>query len=125
MKRLFLVTIFLVTLFLVACGGSKDSTGTIEVKVYNVESELVYSGEIDFQEDDSLIELLKEHEEIQMKGEDQSFGFYIIEMSGISAEDYENVFWNIKVNGEDSLVGISQIELVDGDLIEFALISWE
>lgn len=124
MKRLLLFFLFFITLFLVACGGNNQA-GTITVKVYNVDQEEVFSGEIDFKEGDSLVELLKNHKEIQMKGEDQSFGFYIVEMAGINANDYEKVFWNIKVNGEDSLVGISQLEITDGDIIEFALISWE
>lgn len=124
MKRLLLFFLFFITLFLVACGGNNQA-GTITVKVYDVDQEEVFSGEIKIKKGDSLVELLKNHKEIQMKGEDQSFGFYIVEMAGINANDYEKVFWNIKVNGEDSLVGISQLEITDGDIIEFALISWE
>lgn len=124
-KRILLVAIFMLALlFFVACGDKTNAAGTIEVKVYDVESVEVFKGNIKFSEEDTLEELLKNHEKIKMKGETSSFGFYIVEMVGVNANDHENTFWNIKVNGEDSMVGVSELDLVDKDVIEFRLISW-
>lgn len=96
----------------------------IEVSIYNYENEEVFKEEVVFDEDDNLKDLLINHEDIQMKGEESDFGFYIVEMYDISSNDYEQTFWNVKVNGEDSMVGISLIELVNGDKISFHLIGW-
>jgi len=124
-KRLFLVVFLFLALFLCSCKKTTSENGEIEVRVYNFDSEEVFSGKINFTKDDNLVDLLKNHETIKMKVEEFSFGYFIVEMVGINANNYQNAFWNIKVNGEDSLVGVNEIKLHDGDVIEFALISWE
>lgn len=124
MKKNLSFLLFIVLAFILIGCGKDGSVGTIHVTVFNFEQEEVFDGDIKFAEDDTLQDLLAEHKEIKMKGETSTFGFYIVEMVGFSSLDHENTFWNIKVNGEDSLVGISLIELVDKDVIEFHLIGW-
>jgi hypothetical protein len=122
MKKLVFLLCLAVFLFLSACNGPVGSTtdGKITVVVNNAESEEVFREEIGFKVGDNLVDLLKNHEEIAMKGNNHpSFGFYIVEMCGISATG--NAWWNIKINGADAEVGVSSIELNDQDVITFTL----
>jgi len=75
-------------------------------------------------EEYTLLKLLQDHEEIKLKGEEGTYGFYIIELVEVSSNDYQNTYWSIEVNGEYSLVGISDIELSDDDIIELSLIGY-
>jgi hypothetical protein len=126
MKKIMLFFVVFVLLFIfVGCKDKNDDSGEIEVKIYDFAGEEVFKEKISFEKDDTLEGLLKEHKTIKMKGEESTFGFFIVELMGISANNHGNAFWNVKVNGEDSLVGVRDIRLVDGDVIEFHLISWQ
>ena len=122
-KILSIFAIILLAFVLISCGKSA-SAGTVEIKIYNLEAEEIFDEKVKFSEEDTLEDLLKEHKKINMKGETLSYGFYITDLAGVSSKNYENCFWNVKVNGEDSMVGISMIKLVDGDVLEFHLISF-
>ncbi|NLM31246.1 MAG: DUF4430 domain-containing protein, partial [Acholeplasmataceae bacterium] len=117
--------LFLAFFALAGCDNPEnDAKGTITVIVVNYEKEEVFNGEISFREGDTLLGLLQEHEEIQMGGREESYGFYITTICDINAEDYPETFWQIDVNGLSSLVGISDIPLKDKDEIKFSLINW-
>ena len=124
-KILSFIAIIVLAFVLIGCVDKDGSTGSVQIKIYDFEAEEVFNKEISFGEEDSLLALLKNHKTIKMQGEESTFGFFIVEMVGISSNDYESSFWNIKVNGEDSLLGISEIDLEDGEVIEFHLISWQ
>lgn len=96
----------------------------ITVKVSNYEAVEVFNDSLEFQKEDTLLGLLQTHEVIQLKGETSTYGFFITEICGVNANDYKNTFWNIVVNGENSLVGISDIPLKNKDIIELKLINW-
>ncbi len=122
-KLLFLV-LFLLMFSLVGC-IKVEGSGTVEVKIYDFEEAEVFKGKFKFNEEDTLEELLKAHKTIKAKGTNHlEFGFSVEELVGIKADVTKNQFWNFKVNGEDSFVGVSGYVLVDGDLITFHLISW-
>lgn len=126
MKKIFLFFLLFLAFFALAgCDNPEnDAKGTITVIVVNYEKEEVFNGEISFREGDTLLGLLQEHEEIQMGGREESYGFYITTICDINAEDYPETFWQINVNGLFSLVGISDIPLKDKDEIKFSLINW-
>ncbi|HHZ18202.1 MAG TPA: DUF4430 domain-containing protein [Acholeplasmataceae bacterium] len=125
MKKLFLFFFLLLSGFiLTGCDEESDAKGTITVIVVNYEQEEVFNGKINFQEDDTLLGLLQEHEEIRLGGREESYGFYITTICGINAEDYPQTFWMIEINGVSALVGISDIPLKDKDEIKFSLINW-
>ena len=110
---------------LVGCvEADNDESGTITVIVVDYENETVFEDTIEFNKDDTLVELLQEHEDIHLVGEEQAIGFFIHEVCGISALDYPETFWYVAVNGESSLVGISEISLQDNDEIKLSLIDW-
>ena len=48
------------------------------------------------------------------------FGSFVTSINGIEADSTKE-FWSIKINGEDSLVGISQINPNENDVIQFIL----
>ncbi|MCK9536911.1 MAG: DUF4430 domain-containing protein [Bacilli bacterium] len=124
-KLSLLLILFLLLFGVVGCGPEKNEpSGTIRVIVVNYEKEEVFNNLIDFYEDNTLLGLLQAHDEIQLDGEEQSYGFYIIKMCGISAKDYSETYWKIEVNGNYSLVGIAEIPLKDKDEIKFLLINW-
>ncbi|MGD9604908.1 MAG: DUF4430 domain-containing protein [Bacilli bacterium] len=126
MKKLFLLLALLLTLpvILLGCDKGADSEGTINVIVVDLENQEKFNGSIDYQKDETLLGIFQEHETIALKGEVQSYGFYILEVCGVNASEYTNVFWNIKINDEDSLVGISEIDLVDGMQVTLSLVAF-
>ncbi len=48
------------------------------------------------------------------------FGSFVTSINDITADSTKE-FWNIQINGVDSLVGISQINPNEGDIITFTL----
>ena len=122
MKRrlLFIVIITLVTLLFVGCGKRPNVT----VKVYDLEENILFDQKVDFTEEDTLLSLLQNNKKIALKGSTSEYGFFITEMCGVNSFDFTNTFWSIKVNGVDSMEGISDIDLKDNDIITFTLIEF-
>lgn len=120
---LLFIIVTMLTFGLFGCTKTR-SDGKITVKVYDYEAVEVFNETLNFNENDTLLELLQSHETIKLNGENNTFGFYITEVCGINANDYKETFWNIVINGENSLVGISDISLKDKDVIELKLINW-
>ncbi|NLD26278.1 MAG: DUF4430 domain-containing protein [Acholeplasmataceae bacterium] len=120
MKKIIFLLCLAAFLFLFACSRpiTSESDGKITVIVSDGEVEL-FNGEISFEKGNNLVDLLKNHDQIAMKGNLQQYGFYIDEMCGLRASS--NSWWNIKINGADAEVGISSIELKDQDVIAFTL----
>lgn len=126
MKKLFLVLVLIFTLapLMFGCGKASDSVGEITVIVKNNVDEEVFNEKIAFGEDDTLLSLLQNHPAIALKGEEQTFGFYITEVYGINANDFERTYWSISVNGEYSLVGIGDIALIKDDVITLSMLTY-
>lgn len=129
-KSLFLLALIAMFLFVLS-GCKKDQpseepvlAGEVTIIVYNNNSEEVFNRKLQFMSDDTLLELLQNNEDVALKGENSQFGFYITEMCGINANNYQNTYWSIMVNGEYSLVGISDLGLKDQDVIEFILTAY-
>ena len=129
MKKIFTIfTLFFVVLVgLFALNGCKKEevgAGVISVQVVDFEGKDLFNDQIEFSADDTLVDLLKNNEEILMTGETSEYGFYIVSMCGVSASNDNKTYWSIEVNGEYSMVGVSDITLIDEDLITFSLIGW-
>lgn len=126
LKRLFVVALLLFAGFLLtACEPKAEADGVVTVIVINYEEEEIFNKEVEFFIGDTLVELLQNHKELLVLGETGEYGFFISSIKGIEASSYTNAFWNFKVNGVDSMVGISATPLTDKDVYTFALISWE
>lgn len=129
MRRKFtMVVLFIILAFgFFVFGGCKKQTegeGTITVQVVDFEGNELLNDEIEFDAEDTLVDLLKNHKEIKMMGETSEYGFYIVSLCETSASNENKTSWSIEVNGEYSMVGVSEIPLIDGDEIRFLLIGW-
>ncbi len=52
-----------------------------------------------------------------IKGEEGPYGLYIKEVNGITADyDTDSTYWAFYINGEMSMKGVDQTEIVDGDV---------
>lgn len=124
MKKLFLVLALVLTIpfVLLGCDKSADEEGLITVIVLDLEENEEFNGEVGYAKGDTLLSILQAHETIALKGETQSFGFYILEVCGINVGSFTDVYWSIAVDGEYSLVGIGEIELVDGMEVTLSLL---
>ncbi|WP_047985339.1 DUF4430 domain-containing protein [Ornithinibacillus californiensis] len=143
MKSLLLKLVVVLSLLtlLVAC-GNEDSTNNAQQNQENnnttsetneqqeesvitvtltkdKESETIEEKEVVIEEGDILLDVMKENFDIQEEG-----GF-ISAIEGIVADEAESMFWALSVNGEMSMVGAAEVELADGDTVNFDLQSWE
>lgn len=98
----------------------KGEEGTKEVTV----QVLIASENIDFTDTyktDTLYleELLKEQADTLMpETEDTQFGPMLVGLMGYQA-DTNKEYFNIKINGEDAMVGIKEIPVNEGDVFTF------
>lgn len=125
MKKRFLFLVFILLAFVLVACGAEQGAGKFSLKVYDFEGAEVYSKEYKFKEDDSLEAILKADKDLKMKGDTSEFGFFITELFGIASSDDDHTFWNLKIDGEDSMVGVRGVVLEDGMAIGFYLISWD
>ncbi|MBP6904351.1 MAG: DUF4430 domain-containing protein [Bacilli bacterium] len=129
MKRKFtiltLVIVLVFGLFVVSgCKKKAEGEGNATVQIVDFDGKELFNDEIKFDADDTLVDLLKNHKKIKMTGETSEYGFYVVSLCGVSASNEDHTYWSIEVNGEYSLVGVSDIVLVDGIEIAFLLIGW-
>ncbi len=71
----------------------------------------------------SLQDVDKASEKIEVKTVESSLGAIITEVNGYKPTSKE--FWEFKVNGQQSSVGVSEYLLIPGDKLELALSSIE
>jgi len=57
------------------------------------------------------------------QGDESAFGFFITGWDGVESD--ESYFWWVSVNGEDSMVGVDDIPLIEGDVYTFTHTSME
>src|SRR5690625_3779924 len=139
MLKRFLTLMFAVvlsTVVLTGCGATNnDSTNNnnqsevnsnevneevIQVIISNDEEDEIFSEkEIEIKEGDILLDVLNENFDIDEEG-----GF-INGVDGVVAEEDEQKFWAIIVNGEMAEVGAGEFELSPGDEVTLDLQSWE
>ena len=129
MKRKFtiltLVIVLVFGLFVVSgCKKKAEGEGNATVQIVDFDGKELFNDEIKFDADDTLVDLLKNHKKIKMTGETSEYGFYVVSLCRVSASNEDHTYWSIEVNGEYSLVGVSDITLVDGIEIAFLLIGW-
>jgi hypothetical protein len=72
-----------------------------------------------------LYDLLMEIEsDIQPEFQEASFGIYLTGLEGYTADETNNEFYAIKVNGVDALYGVKELPVVDGEVYRFELSTW-
>lgn len=121
-KRLMFVLFLLLSLVTFGCSCS---TSKFSVEVLKLDgTALVEEKELKLEKDLDLVELLKNDEDIKLGGSDGEYGFYITKAGGYEANAAENEFWQLSVNGKQSDVGISALEVKAKDKITLQVIQW-
>lgn len=70
-----------------------------------------------------LTSLANDDNNFSFETEKSDFGEYIISINGIKA-DSNKEFWNLKTNGNDSTLGISDFVPQENDLITFTILNF-
>ena len=126
-KRFLLLVVALFALICFAgCGSTKaKGDGEITLVVVDEAGEELFNDELAYFTGDTLVDVFTKDEKVKMTGETSEYGFFIESVCGKNATDAgETYFWNLKVNGEVSLVGISFVVIEDGMKIELILTDW-
>jgi chitinase len=127
-KWIIRVMVFFTLVGLVGCGpstGPIEEFDSITVQIEDHHGVLLVSKEMDLEKTKTLVELLMEDADIQLKIEVSTWGAYIVEAAGVNANDFEMMFWNIVVNDIPAEVGISELEIKDQDVLKLVLTSWD
>ncbi|MFH1392054.1 MAG: DUF4430 domain-containing protein [Candidatus Diapherotrites archaeon] len=96
----------------------QEEQATVTFQVRDVEANLVFEKEITSIKGASAFEVLQTNN-IPMETDDFGFGVFIKSIAGVTPE--ENQYLGLNVNGEYSMVGISDIKLEDGMIIDFSV----
>ena len=116
MKKIIIVCALCVallsTIFVINKVNKAKSDGVIIVEVIDKNDNLIKSKNIEFKEGDILLDLVKNNFS-GVQTQSFSYGEIILSIEGITT-DFNTSYFSILVNGEASMVGISQIELKDG-----------
>lgn len=98
---------------------------TFNVEVINVGGEVLFTGVITKSDEFDLVDALVAHSEIKLAGTTSEYGYYVTGVCGIEANGDLFQFWSLQVNYVDSMVGISEVEVNNGDTISFILTTWQ
>ena len=121
MKKIVVVILLLVamigTFFIIKNVNEADSDGVIIVEVMDKDENVVKTKEIEFYIGDTLAELVKKNFDNVVINE-SNYGNLILCIETVET-DFTTSYTSINVNGEPSMVGMDQIELIDGITITF------
>ena len=121
MKKIVVVILLLVamigTFFIIKNVNEADSEGVIIVEVMDKDENVVKTKEIEFYAGDTLAELVKKNFDNVVINE-SNYGNLILCIETVET-DFTTSYISINVNGEPSMVGMDQIELIDGITITF------
>ncbi|HNZ74227.1 MAG TPA: DUF4430 domain-containing protein [Bacilli bacterium] len=121
-KRLMFVLFLLLSLLTFGCSCSQSKFSVEVLKLDG--TALVEEKELKLVKDLDLVAVLKADEDIRLDGSDGEYGFYITKAGGYEANASENEFWQLSVNGKQSDVGISALEVKAKDKITLQVTQW-
>ncbi len=100
--------------------GKKHVTIQVVIEKQNIDETFEYTTEHEF-----LYDLLKEKEkELGASFKTFDFGAMVTGMMNYTANEAENEYFHITVNGQDATTGPQEIPLKDGDVYKFELKTW-
>ena len=100
--------------------GAKEVTIDIVNEDTDLDESYTYNTDHEF-----LFELMKEHEdELGLEYDDSEFGAMVTGLGGYAADDSEQEYYHISVNGVDATTGVSEIVLNDGDNYKFEIMNY-
>lgn len=95
--------------------GQKNVTIQIIAERADVDKTFTYDTDLKF-----VSELLLEKTELEVIASEGTYGLFIESMLGVEA-DASSEFFNVKENSTDSMFGVSELPLVDGNTYTFTL----
>lgn len=105
--------------FLSPEGVEGDKQVTVEIVVDKEDIDESFQFETDHE---FLLDLLEEEQdELGVEFLESDFGTMIVGMNNYKADDSNQEFFHIAVNGEDAQTGAGEIPLNDGDVYKFEL----
>ncbi|NLO82704.1 MAG: DUF4430 domain-containing protein [Clostridiales bacterium] len=100
--------------------GKKQVTIHVVISKEDIDQTFEYTTEHEF-----LYDLLKEKEkELGASFQSYDFGVMVTGMMNYVADESQQEFFHIAVNGEDATTGPQEIPLKDGDVYKFELKNW-
>lgn len=100
--------------------GTKSVSIKIFINEKNIAKTFDYCTEQEF-----LYKLLKENEkELGASFREYDFGVMLVGLMDYKADEGNNEYFHIYINGEDAMDGLQQIVLNDGDIYTFELKKW-
>ena len=99
-----------------------DSENAIAVTISVMEDgEVIDEGtkSLEVEEGTNLLEAMKDNYEVEAEEN------FITSINGHEQDDEAGKYWLFDINGEESMVGADQVELKEGDLVEFDLSPYE
>lgn len=120
MKKLLLpLSVFLSILFLAACGqtAAEPAEDTDDVH-YHATLVVTVDGKedkktVDFEQGDSVMDVLEDYHEVEEEGG------MVTAINGVSQDPAAKTYWMYKVNDKMAEVGAEDLEVQEGDTIEF------
>lgn len=125
MKKLIIKIIVSVILIGIAIGTffivnnlakKSDSDGTINIKIYDINNDLVSDKDIEFKKDDKFIDILENNYKIRTSI--GTYGYILLDIEEIKT-DFRTTYIAIYIDDKYSNVGISGIILYDGMKVSF------
>lgn len=96
--------------------GAKEVTVEIVVEGQSIDKSYTFNTDTEL-----LLDLLTEvKDEIKFESLDSSFGPMVVGLEGYTA-DAASEYFHIIINGEDAMVGVKDIPVVDGDVFRFEI----
>ena len=104
-----------------------DNTQTFTLQVISSDNSIsIY--QIPFEPGQKLANILstfsQNNSNFTIETQKSDYGDYLLSINGVKA-DTSIEFWNVKINGVDSTVGISDMEPQNNDIITFSLLKFQ
>lgn len=100
--------------------NSKSVEGTKEYTVIVRDTNNTFNNEYKFKTDETS--LGKDLSDRNLITTEQSSGMtFVTGVDGREADQSKQEWWNLKINGEDSMVNVDDVMIVNGDKVEFVL----
>lgn len=114
---LFLITVLLLYFFFNR--NNQSSVGNKEIVI-----QVIIPGEeteeVNISTDATTLRQALDEKEM-IRGQESSFGFYIVEVNGRKADDSKSEWWSITKNGDYVEYGVNDINIQDKDQYELTL----
>ncbi|CAG9622330.1 DUF4430 domain-containing protein [Sutcliffiella rhizosphaerae] len=133
MKKIFMTLFTVIILLIGGCAQTNNDTNnnatpsneqtdneqgqlTTSIKLSKEGDEVISENTVEFEDGESLMDAMEQNYDLTT-----GFGGdFIVGINGLGSEEESDHYWNIKVNGEDLMVGASDYVLEENDEVHFS-----